>query len=126
MAGAGRNAAEARRPAILGTRGGRVLVWGLGDRTAGVPAAWNASAGRPGVWRTFLLPQDAAELGGQVALHKRPGDVAVASVHMGSNYGYEVADKQRSFARSLIDTGAPSWLRQPPAASSRSRLLASG
>jgi poly-gamma-glutamate synthesis protein (capsule biosynthesis protein) len=37
---------------------------------------------------------------------KRPGDVVVASVHWGSNWGYQVPQQQRRFARALIDGGA--------------------
>jgi poly-gamma-glutamate capsule biosynthesis protein CapA/YwtB (metallophosphatase superfamily) len=34
---------------------------------------------------------------------KRPGDLAVASLHWGSNWGYAVSRDQRRFAHALID-----------------------
>ena len=37
---------------------------------------------------------------------KRPGDVVVASVHWGANWGYVVPAEQREFAHALIDAGA--------------------
>jgi poly-gamma-glutamate capsule biosynthesis protein CapA/YwtB (metallophosphatase superfamily) len=35
----------------------------------------------------------------------RPGDVVVASIHWGGNWGYQVSDEQISFAHRLIDEG---------------------
>jgi poly-gamma-glutamate synthesis protein (capsule biosynthesis protein) len=37
---------------------------------------------------------------------KKPGDVVVLSIHWGANWGYEVTDDERAFARALIDSGA--------------------
>ncbi len=37
---------------------------------------------------------------------KREGDIVVASIHWGSNWGYGVPRKQREFAHRLIDEGA--------------------
>ena len=37
---------------------------------------------------------------------RRPGDVAVVSIHWGSNWGYGVDADQVRFARALIDGGA--------------------
>ena len=34
---------------------------------------------------------------------KRTGDVAVASLHWGGNWGYQVTQSQREFAHWLID-----------------------
>ena len=117
VAGAGRTAAEARRPAVVEARsgGGRVLVWGLGHSSSGVPPSWQATASRPGVWVTTLSPQDVAELARQVVAHKGPGDVAVASVHWGGNWGFQVLEEQRRFAHALIDTGGRRGLKARPA-----------
>jgi poly-gamma-glutamate synthesis protein (capsule biosynthesis protein) len=107
-AGAGRSAAEAASPAILGTpAGGRVLVFAYGLESSGVPAAWAAGERRPGV--SFLpdLTRASAE---RVARHvfamKRTGDIAIVSLHWGPNWGYEVGHEQRSFAHRLVDAGA--------------------
>jgi poly-gamma-glutamate capsule biosynthesis protein CapA/YwtB (metallophosphatase superfamily) len=105
--GAGRNLAEARRPAIvmLG-RDHRVLVVAVGSVTSGCPSAWAAGPSQPGI---ELLPDlaeaTAQELAARVARHRRPGDVAVVSIHWGSNWGYEVAPEMVRFARALIDGG---------------------
>jgi poly-gamma-glutamate capsule biosynthesis protein CapA/YwtB (metallophosphatase superfamily) len=37
---------------------------------------------------------------------KQPGDIVVASVHWGGNWGYEVPTEQRAFAHGLIEAGA--------------------
>src|SRR5690606_16095201 len=38
-----------------------------------------------------------------VAATKRPGDVAVASIHWGGNWGYEIPEEHRRFAHALIE-----------------------
>ena len=111
-AGAGRNAAEARKPAILDLPGGvRVLVFSFASVTSGVPRDWAARADAPGV---ALLP-DLGERGADwaaelVSSFKRPRDIVVASIHWGSNWGYEIPDDQRRFAHALIDEAGISIL----------------
>lgn len=106
-AGAGRSAAEAAAPAILEAQGARILVFAYGLESSGVPPAWAAAEGRPGV--SFLpdLTQASAE---RVARHvlamKRAGDIAVVSLHWGPNWGYEVERGQRAFAHRLVEAGA--------------------
>ncbi|HEY8429304.1 MAG TPA: CapA family protein [Sandaracinaceae bacterium] len=104
-AGAGRTIEEATAPAVL-DRGelGRVLVFAVGSPSAGVPRAWEAAAGVPGVWlapdlsgRTVRRIRDAIER------HARPRDVVVLSIHWGPNWGYGVGDDERAFARAVID-----------------------
>jgi poly-gamma-glutamate synthesis protein (capsule biosynthesis protein) len=111
-AGAGRNAGEARQPAILDLPGGaRVLVFSFASDTSGVPLDWAARADAPGV---ALLPdlteRGAAWAAAQLASFKQPRDVVVASIHWGSNWGYEVPDEQREFAHALIDKAGISIL----------------
>jgi poly-gamma-glutamate synthesis protein (capsule biosynthesis protein) len=111
-AGAGRNAGEARQPAILDLPGGaRVLVFSFASDTSGVPLDWAARADAPGV---ALLPdlteRGAAWAAAQLASFKQPHDVVVASIHWGSNWGYEVPDEQREFAHALIDKAGISIL----------------
>jgi poly-gamma-glutamate synthesis protein (capsule biosynthesis protein) len=105
VAGAGRALAAARAPAVLEVGdGSRVLVFALASTSAGVPADWAAGAATPGV---HLLPDlsDAAvdAVAAQVDGVRRPGDVAVASVHWGPNWGYDVPADHRRFAHALID-----------------------
>jgi poly-gamma-glutamate capsule biosynthesis protein CapA/YwtB (metallophosphatase superfamily) len=39
----------------------------------------------------------------QVAHVKQPGDVIIASIHWGPNWGYEIPEEHRNFAHALID-----------------------
>jgi poly-gamma-glutamate synthesis protein (capsule biosynthesis protein) len=106
-AGAGRDAAEAAAPAVLDVAGkGRVLVFALGSVTSGMPREWGATEDRPGVNLLEDLSEEAAgRVAGRVRQVKRPGDVAVASIHWGCNWGFEVPDEQVRFAHRLIDGG---------------------
>ncbi|MCW2134389.1 CapA family protein [Arthrobacter sp. VKM Ac-2550] len=105
-AGAGRNAAKAWNPAVLSTGYGRVLVWSAGLESSGVSFANAAGNNRPGV---ALLPDlseaSAALIIERVHVAKRDGDLAVASLHWGSNWGYNVPRGQVQLAHWLIDGG---------------------
>jgi poly-gamma-glutamate synthesis protein (capsule biosynthesis protein) len=52
-----------------------------------------------------LSDTTAAEVVERVRHVKRPDDVVVASIHWGSNWGYEVPPAHRRFAHRLIDGG---------------------
>jgi poly-gamma-glutamate capsule biosynthesis protein CapA/YwtB (metallophosphatase superfamily) len=106
-AGAGATVSHAWRPAIAPVAtGNRVVVFSLGARDSGIPPAWTATGERAGV---ALLPDlssaTAGELVARVEQVKRPRDVLVASVHWGSNWGYEVSEAQVRFAHQLVDGG---------------------
>ncbi|PAZ10688.1 hypothetical protein CLM62_39670 [Streptomyces sp. SA15] len=107
VAGAGRNADEAHAPAAVPVRtGGRVLVFALGARSSGIPSGWAATADLPGVAYVPELSLTAADaVVRQVREVKRAGDIAVVSVHWGSNWGYLVPRDQRRFAHALVDGG---------------------
>jgi poly-gamma-glutamate capsule biosynthesis protein CapA/YwtB (metallophosphatase superfamily) len=103
-AGAGRDADEAAAPAVLTTSGGRVIVFSMGAASSGIPRDWAAAPGRPGV--NLLADFSAATLLGiaaQVKAFKRGGDVVVASVHWGDNWGYDVPATHQAFAHGLVD-----------------------
>ncbi|MEV4708514.1 CapA family protein [Actinoplanes sp. NPDC049316] len=101
-AGAGSDLAAARRPAIVPLGGGRrVVVLSIGTASSGIPAGWAASAARPGV----NLDPPLTETLDEVGRVKRPGDVVVASIHWGSNWGYEIAADQIALAHALVDGG---------------------
>jgi len=106
-AGAGRDADAAWRPAATTVGGGRrVLVFSFGLPSSGIPAGWSATEDRAGV--AFLPELSAAALAtvaDRVQRAKRPGDVVVASVHWGSNWGYPVTEDQVHFAHGLVDAG---------------------
>ncbi len=104
-AGAGRDAAEVSAPAVLPVSGkGRVLVFGFGAQTSGIPRDWAAGERAPGV---RLLPdlsaRTVAQIADRVCALKRPGDLALASIHWGGNWGYQITAAEREFAHALID-----------------------
>ena len=106
-AGAGRDAVAARRPAIvpLGV-GGRVLVFSVGMPSSGIPQDWAATEERPGV--DFVAGPSAATavaVADRLRQVKRPGDIAVVSVHWGANWGYGVSRGEVGFAHTLVDLG---------------------
>lgn len=107
-AGAGRNREEAEEAAVLEVAGkGRVLFFSCGSVTSGIPWEWGAAEG-PGVHLLDELAAPAAEagrIGARLAALKRPGDVAVVSVHWGGNWGYGISRREREFAHLLIDAG---------------------
>ncbi len=107
-AGAGGDAAEANAPAEIELpRGGRVLVFGLASATSGLPREWAAGPRRSGVCLLDDLSAGAADaVARRIAAQKRRGDIVVASIHWGGNWGYDVASAQRDFARALIEGGA--------------------
>ena len=104
-AGAGRNIEEAALPAALEIPGkGRVLVFSFGSETSGIPRGWAASQRRPGVdLLEDLSAKTVTRIAERVRGVKRPGDIAVASIHWGGNWGYEIPRRQTEFARGLID-----------------------
>src|SRR5581483_7768432 len=104
-AGAGRDAEEAARPAMLDTAAGvRVAVLAFGLPSSGIPSAWRVAPGCPGVAR---LPDLGAASVRAVAARadeaRRAGARVVVSVHWGENWGYEVPDEERAFAWRLVD-----------------------
>jgi poly-gamma-glutamate capsule biosynthesis protein CapA/YwtB (metallophosphatase superfamily) len=105
--GAGRDAREARRPAVVTVAGGRrVVVFSGGMESSGTPRAWAATAHRPGIcFVPDLSDHSAADIARRVRALRRPGDIAVASLHWGSNWGYHIHSSQVRFAHRLIDAG---------------------
>jgi poly-gamma-glutamate capsule biosynthesis protein CapA/YwtB (metallophosphatase superfamily) len=104
-AGAGYDEEDAWRPAILPLPDGtRVIVLAMGDRSSGVLYEWAAGPNRPGlavVEREFASTvTKAARI---VREAKRPGDIAIASVHWGENWGFEIFVRQANMARDLIN-----------------------
>jgi len=104
--GAGRNAAQAGAPAVLDIAGkGRVVVFAFGSATSGIPAEWAAGENEPGVnLLDDLSDRTAGRIARQTDAVKASGDVLVASIHWGSNWGYHIPDAHRRFAHELIDS----------------------
>lgn len=105
--GAGLTLAEAREPVLVEISGiGRLVVFASGDETSGIPASWAATDDRPGI---DLLPDlseaTASAILERLARVKRSRDIVIASIHWGSNWGYEVPRTQQRFAHWLLDGG---------------------
>jgi poly-gamma-glutamate synthesis protein (capsule biosynthesis protein) len=105
--GAGKNSGEAEAPVLLDVRGrGRVLLFAFGTETSGVPPEWAAGAKRPGInFPGDLSPEGAVRIGRMVQRARRDGDIAIASIHWGKNWGYGVPAWMRTFAHALIEAG---------------------
>ncbi len=104
-AGAGPDSRSARAPSIIEAgEANRVVVFAYGVESSGIPREWAATGERPGV---RLLPDLARagldEVVADVEASRRPGDVVVASIHWGGNWGYGVPDAHRRFAHRLVE-----------------------
>jgi len=104
-AGAGRDIAEASAPAVIDLGGQcRVSVFSMGSTSSGIGRAWAASRRNPGVWLLPDLSMASVEsIATQVSTAKHRGDIVIASIHWGGNWGYAIPAEQRYFAHTLID-----------------------
>ncbi|MFP5385584.1 MAG: CapA family protein [Bacteriovoracia bacterium] len=102
--GAGKGPREAGAPAVCEWQGRRILVFGICFPSSGVPESWKASEGNPGVNLLQGLGRNSLNQFKQtVDDYKWDGDVVIASIHWGSNWGYEIPPAQVQFAHELID-----------------------
>jgi poly-gamma-glutamate capsule biosynthesis protein CapA/YwtB (metallophosphatase superfamily) len=103
--GAGRNLSEAAAPAVMTLAGkGRVLVFSFGLASSGIPLSWAAAADKPGVnLLTDLSDNTVRRIAQSVRRIKHKGDIVVASIHWGGNWGYKIPAAQKVFAHRLID-----------------------
>jgi poly-gamma-glutamate capsule biosynthesis protein CapA/YwtB (metallophosphatase superfamily) len=103
--GAGRDLAEAQAPAVIEvTNAGRVLVFAFGCGSGGIPPDWAAGRDRPGVNLLPDLSNRTLESIAQLTQGSRQqGDVQVASIHWGGNWGYRISRDEVRFAHGLID-----------------------
>jgi len=103
--GAGRNAFEARAPAIIDVgQNRRVIVCAAASVTSGTPRRWAAGERSPGVNILHdLSDAGVAEIAGQIASIKRSGDIVIFSIHWGPNWGYFITQEQVCFGHRLID-----------------------
>jgi poly-gamma-glutamate capsule biosynthesis protein CapA/YwtB (metallophosphatase superfamily) len=110
-AGAGNNASDAAAPAALNVAGkGRVHFFSFGSRTSGVFEQWRATDSRAGVnLLDDLSEKTAARIADAMQQYvpdrREPGDLLIASIHWGSNWGYGIPRQQIAFARRLIEEG---------------------
>ena len=106
-AGAGNDAEEAMQPVVLDAAGkGRLLLFSFGSRTSGIPEDWRATSISPGVnLLDDLSEATAVQAANQMRAHQQPGDLIIASIHWGSNWGHEIPRDQIMFAHRLIEEG---------------------
>ena len=107
-AGAGADLTAVRRPAVVAVHDQhRVLIASVAMKSAGVFESWAARSDRAGVWLVWdPSERDAADdVAAELLAHKRGGDVAIVSVHWGSNWGYAIGPSDIAFAHRLIDAG---------------------
>jgi poly-gamma-glutamate synthesis protein (capsule biosynthesis protein) len=105
VAGAGRTLTQAEAPAVIEAgEGHRVLVFAFCADDSGVPREWSAGSSKPGVnWLADYSSRTADRAAELVAASKRAGDVVIASIHWGSNWGFAIPREHRRFAHRLID-----------------------
>jgi poly-gamma-glutamate capsule biosynthesis protein CapA/YwtB (metallophosphatase superfamily) len=105
--GAGNDAEQAVKPAVLGrSANSRVLLFSFGFPTSGIAEDWKATSISPGVnLLDDLSQQTAARVCHEMRAHQRSGDLMVASIHWGSNWGYEIPREQIVFAHRLVEEG---------------------
>jgi poly-gamma-glutamate synthesis protein (capsule biosynthesis protein) len=105
IAGAGLNIDEAGAPAVINIGDqSRVIVFSFGLSTSGIPFNWAAEKNRPGVnLLRDLSDKSLRYLQRTVREVKRKGDVVVASIHWGGNWGYDISRKQIQLAHRFVD-----------------------
>lgn len=104
FAGAGEDLEEAKEPAVLSTKKGRVIILAYGSGSSGIPEEWAATSDKSGVnFLPDLSDATVKNIAEQVKAVKEAGDIVIFSVHWGSNWGYQIPQKQRDFAHKLID-----------------------
>ena len=103
--GAGRNRQEAGTPVIFDViNGGRIIVFSYGLGSSGIPAIWAAREDRAGVnYLSDLSEATIRQIMDAVSTVKQQGDIVVASIHWGGNWGYDVRGSHIDFAHRLID-----------------------
>jgi len=104
-AGAGESLERAAAPAILAPGDAhRILVFSLGHSGSGIGKSWRARQDWPGVWLLHDFSTESVEMiGRRIGSVKRAGDIAVASIHWGGNWGYGIQAEMQRFARELLD-----------------------
>jgi poly-gamma-glutamate capsule biosynthesis protein CapA/YwtB (metallophosphatase superfamily) len=103
--GAGKNRKEAEAPAIVDVNGKtRVIVLSFAEMTSGVPDVWAATDHCPGVNLLPDLSTDTIQsIQNRIRRMKKRGDIVIASIHWGSNWGYDISDDEMRFSHGLID-----------------------
>ena len=106
--GAGENLIEAEIPAVIEVEGkGRVIVFSYGAETSGIPFNWAALKDKAGVnLLKDLSDKTVRQIKKKIWKVKKEGDIVVASIHWGGNWGFHIPPEQIEFAHMLIDDAA--------------------
>jgi len=107
--GAGDNIYEAQKPARFSSPGKRrILIFGIGSSSSGIPYEWAAEDRKAGVNTIFNLSAETAnQTADLINAEKDQNDIVIISIHWGENWGYNIPLVQKAFAHTLIDlTGA--------------------
>ncbi len=108
-AGAGGNHTEAVYPAVIDVaqNGRNIIVVGVGLASSGIPREWETGPSSAGVHLAeATVPETIEVISKLIRQEKRSGDIAVASVHWGGNWGYEIPSRHIEIAHALIDDAA--------------------
>ena len=90
VAGAGHSAVEAQAPATLPLpAGGRGLVFAFAHSSSGAHRGWAAGPDTPGInMLSDFSDRSLAEIARRAVQIRQKGDLLIASLHWGSNWGY--------------------------------------
>ncbi|MEM3383636.1 MAG: CapA family protein [Nitrososphaerales archaeon] len=103
-AGAGMNIDEAESPAIFNIKNRKVIIFSYGLEDSGIPLTWAAKKDRAGLnLLKDLSRENLIHIKEKVREFKEKGDIAIASIHWGSNWGYMIPNEHIEFAHKLID-----------------------
>lgn len=81
-----------------------MIVFSFGSETSGIPLNWAASRDKPGVnLLRDLSDKRVRYIKKRVQDIKKQGDIVIASIHWGGNWGYGIPREQTEFAHKLID-----------------------
>lgn len=101
--GAGPNAREAARPAIVTVKGIRIGILGYTDNEP----SWKATGAAPGVnYISIKDSKDAQRVERDIANLKEAVDIVVVTIHWGPNMRERPPAHFQTFARSALDSGA--------------------
>lgn len=102
-AGAGDGIEQAGMPITLPVSGkGRVIVVSMATTSSGIPVEWGAGYKRSGLNLVDLNDFWINQIRDSISVIRKLGDIAVASIHWGRNYGHDIHPRQRYFAHKLI------------------------
>ncbi|WP_173299025.1 CapA family protein [Thermanaeromonas sp. C210] len=112
--GGGQNIQEARRPVLLEEKGIRLGFLGYSDMadifwSYDYPRSFKATADRPGI-----APLEIEAMCQDVELLKAQTDIAVVSLHWGTEYQRRPSSEQRQIAHRLVEAGADIILGHHP------------